>query len=196
WAVGRWEGLVRVVKATGKVSDAQRSTALDLLAVPHDVREAATPLDLDGKSPAQALIEVAEAEIRALNIEIDGELSKRDDVERTRVILGMGEPTHEMKLVQRYLSAATRRGERAKHAMNKYGANYRPPIHPSERPQPRWRPLLDRDDDRSWRYPKPDDPVGPAPQAPEPEPTIATPPVGGAEAPDAPRDRPPQDPEQ
>src|SRR5262249_17937018 len=101
--------------------------------------------------------------------------------ERTRAVMGMGAPTHEMQLVQRYLSAANNRGEKAKKAMNKYGANYRSPIHPSERPQPRWRPLLDRDDDRSWRFPKPDAPAGPAPHVPEPASTTPPPPLSGEE---------------
>src|SRR5262249_42558709 len=33
WLILRWEGLVNVVEATGKVEDAQRQTALDLLGV-------------------------------------------------------------------------------------------------------------------------------------------------------------------
>src|SRR5262249_1334807 len=72
WLRRRWEGLVNVARLPGQVSAAQRSTALDLLAIPADIREAGTPLELDGKSPAEALIEVATAEIEALQARIDG----------------------------------------------------------------------------------------------------------------------------
>src|SRR5262249_35222869 len=73
WVQMRWRGLANVVQATGEVSDAQRSTALDLLGVPGEVRQAATPLDLAGKTPAESLIEVAEAEIRAMETKIASE---------------------------------------------------------------------------------------------------------------------------
>src|SRR5262249_23950979 len=106
WLRRRWEGLVNLARATGQVSHPQPSTALALLAVPHDVRVAGTPLDIDGKSPVEALIEVTAAEIAALQARIDEVLEHQDDVARTQVEMGYGPPTHEMKLIQRYLTAA------------------------------------------------------------------------------------------
>src|SRR5262249_2925879 len=138
WIQMRWKGLANVVTATGEVSDAQRSTALDLLGVPADVREAATPPDLAGTTAAEARLEVAQAEILAMQSKIEGDLTKHDEDERARAELGLGTPTHEMRLVQRYLTAAYNRAEKAKKLINKHGANNRQAINPLERPGPKW----------------------------------------------------------
>src|SRR5262249_20567222 len=109
WLILRWEGLTRVVEATGTVEDAQRQTALDLLGMPSDVRATATPLDATDRTPAEVFVAVGRAEIASLEVEIAEDLLDRDETERSRAELGFGTPTHEMKLVQRYLTSALRR---------------------------------------------------------------------------------------
>src|SRR5262249_6916721 len=67
-------------------------------------------------------------------------LTKHDGRERARAEMGLGTPTHAMRLVQRYLTAAYNRGGKAKRLINKHRANKREAIHPSARPHPKWRP--------------------------------------------------------
>src|SRR5262249_56526189 len=141
-----------------------------------------------GKTPVEALLEVAEAEVAAMETRIAAELNQHDEAARARAELGMGTPTHEMRLVQRYLTAATNRCEKAKRLINKHGANNRPAIHPDERPQPRWKPYVVRAEGAGdYRGVPPEHitangPVGPpceipeaaaAPSEPEPERPVA-----------------------
>src|SRR5262249_51566133 len=139
-------------------------------------------------SPVEALLEVAQAEIRAMQAKIEAELTKDDEDERARAELGLGTPTHEMRLVQRYLTAAYNRAEKAKKLINKHGANNRQAINPLQRPGPKWRPGSQRAEGAgnytgvaaehitaNGPVGRPGEPIAEAVADPQPAPPAATP---------------------
>ena len=106
-----WSRLLWALEAPGGWSDSEASTALDLLAIPADLRSGWTPIDgPDGCDLAAFRRELALEEIGRLERLRDEALSPLDDLERRQAMTGdvalLSKPA---RLIQRYERDAWRR---------------------------------------------------------------------------------------
>ena len=91
WLLQRWEALGSALMNEGGWDGARRSTALDLLGVPHDLRDGPTPLDPEPGAPERkALADLVIAEMDELQALKDESLDDLDGFEQGAAQIGLG----------------------------------------------------------------------------------------------------------
>jgi hypothetical protein len=87
WLIERWEALARLIKANGTWDEPQRGLALDMLGVPHEIRDEND--SLPAAHDAEGLARLAETEIRRLRRVQDEALIAVDETEQWMASSGM-----------------------------------------------------------------------------------------------------------
>jgi hypothetical protein len=104
----RWEGLGRVLEHNGGWNDAQNALALDLLGIPHELRDGFTPTEGDDLMATRREMVAAERD-RLIGLKTDG-LDEWDECERERAEKGItADLSPEITRLRRYEMAVQRR---------------------------------------------------------------------------------------
>jgi hypothetical protein len=133
-----WKRLGAALAANGKWTDSERSTALDLLAYPRDLRDGRTALDPPEGTPAlDHLREFVKTEVERLEGWKES-LARVDDLERINAEEGsIGLISRPAQLIQRYEREAQRRYEKAELELQKSSAPVPAPAPSPARPAQR-----------------------------------------------------------
>jgi hypothetical protein len=109
--IASWSRLLEALETPGGWSDSDASTALDLLAIPADLRSGWTPIDgPEGSDLAAFRRELVLGEIERLERLRDEALAPLDDLERCQAMTGdVALLSKQARLIQRYERGAWRR---------------------------------------------------------------------------------------